>query len=164
MYTKKRIMLCYIWRLTIFYLINGKQFKELNTEFNESRFSTFNQITEEQFLIKDLTYIYDSASRPVFNASNTITVKISFSLIQIIDVVGNFFILFKNILKQYIYIYILYLSEKTLKDERNQVLTINFWLERVSKQSIIFSKLKPYIFLLMFINLGMVRLINELEP
>jgi len=56
-------------------------------------------LTDEQRLLKNLMRNYDKASRPVFNASHSVEVKFSFSLIQICDM-----------------------------DERNQVLTTNVWL------------------------------------
>jgi nicotinic acetylcholine receptor beta-3 len=56
-------------------------------------------LTDEQRLLKKLMRNYDKASRPVFNASHSVEVKFSFSLIQICDM-----------------------------DERNQVLTTNVWL------------------------------------
>lgn len=61
-----------------------------------------NQITDEQRLIYKTLKNYDADSRPVYNASDVVTIRFSFALIQIIDI-----------------------------DERNQILTMNIWLEQV---------------------------------
>jgi len=56
-------------------------------------------LPDEQVLISELLSNYDSAARPVFNASMPVVVKFNFALIQIIDM-----------------------------DERNQILTTNVYL------------------------------------
>ncbi len=58
-------------------------------------------LTDEQRLLTGLMQNYEKESRPVFNASHSVEVKFSFSLIQICDL-----------------------------DERNQVLTTYVWLEQ----------------------------------
>ncbi len=57
---------------------------------------------DEQRLITRLLNNYDTAARPVFNASKSVPITFSLSLIQILDM-----------------------------DERNQILTANVWLEQV---------------------------------
>ncbi|XP_013393012.1 neuronal acetylcholine receptor subunit non-alpha-2 isoform X2 [Lingula anatina] len=59
------------------------------------------KIPDEQRLLRNLLYKYDTASRPVYNASHTVTVKYGLTLTQIADM-----------------------------DEVNQVLTTNVWLEQ----------------------------------
>ena len=58
---------------------------------------------DEQRLIYELLAAYDTAARPVFNASKNVIIDLSLSLIQISDM-----------------------------DERNQILTANVWIEQVS--------------------------------
>lgn len=58
-------------------------------------------IPDEQILISKLLLNYDPASRPVYNASHTVTINFGLALIQICDM-----------------------------DERNQILTTNVWLEQ----------------------------------
>ncbi len=57
---------------------------------------------DEQRLIVELLKSYDPAARPVFNASKSVPITFSLSLIQISDM-----------------------------DEKNQILTANVWLEQV---------------------------------
>jgi hypothetical protein len=48
-------------------------------------------IPDEQLLIARLLRNYDPAARPVYNASKSVVIKFSFSLIQICDMVIDFF-------------------------------------------------------------------------
>jgi hypothetical protein len=45
---------------------------------------------DEQVLISQLLYSYDAASRPVYNASQSVEVKFGMSFIQICDMVYQF--------------------------------------------------------------------------
>ena len=49
-------------------------------------------VPDEQRLIRYLLNDYDTASRPVFNASQTVVVKFGITLAQIADMVAIFFI------------------------------------------------------------------------
>ena len=49
-------------------------------------------LPDEQKLIQELLTHYDSAARPVFNASESVKIKFSLSLIQISDMVNNLYI------------------------------------------------------------------------
>lgn len=53
------------------------------------------ELPDEQKLIQELLTHYDSAARPVFNASESVKIKFSLSLIQISDMVS--YLLFGNI-------------------------------------------------------------------
>jgi len=46
------------------------------------------RITDEQRLLQKILENYDSASRPTFNASNTVQIKFQFTLIQIYKLVS----------------------------------------------------------------------------
>ena len=46
------------------------------------------KIPDEQRLLVDLLAGYETASRPVFNASHTVTVKFGLTLVQISDMVS----------------------------------------------------------------------------
>ena len=62
------------------YLNNNDDWYDKNSDNNTN-------YPDEQVLIYKLLKNYDPAARPVFNASRIITVKFSFSLIQICDMV-----------------------------------------------------------------------------
>lgn len=46
------------------------------------------ELPDEQRLMMSLLQFYDSASRPVYNASSVVTISFSFALIQICDMVS----------------------------------------------------------------------------
>lgn len=69
---------------------------------SKSRQHEDQELPDEQRLLESLLGNYDPASRPVFNASDSVEVKFGFSLVQLYDM-----------------------------DERNQILTTNVWLEQV---------------------------------
>ena len=86
-------------RETLLFALIVLQFKNsisTNVDFN------ILSIPDEQKLIMRLLNNYDPASRPVYNASKTVTINFGLSLIQLNDI-----------------------------DEKNQILTINVWLEQV---------------------------------
>jgi hypothetical protein len=60
-------------------------------------------LSDEQRLVLDRFQLYDPTTRPVYNASRSVTVKFNFALIQICDV-----------------------------DERNEILTLNLWFDQVN--------------------------------
>ena len=51
------------------------------------------QLTDEQNLLAKLMYNYDKSTRPVFNASHPVNVKIGITLNQIFDVVSSMLLL-----------------------------------------------------------------------
>ena len=77
---------------------------------------------DEQRLIANLLGMYDTAARPVFNASKAVVIKFSLSLIQILDMV---------ILNDILWLFNVKIIH--FKDERNQILTSNVWIEQVIK-------------------------------
>ena len=77
-------------------------FSYLKQKGNSSDADFSSFIPGEQKLIMQLLRNYDPDSRPVFNSSRSITVRFGLSLIHINDI-----------------------------DEKNQILTINAWLEEV---------------------------------
>ena len=50
--------------------------------------------TDEQRLLEKLLAGYNPASRPVYNASDTVTVKFGITLTQVSDMVSSFLILY----------------------------------------------------------------------
>lgn len=78
---------------------------------------------DEQKIIYQLLREYDTAARPVFNATQPISIKFSLSFIQISDMVISFRI--RYMIDR---TFIIWLS---FKDEKNQVLTSNIWIEQV---------------------------------
>ncbi len=71
---------------------------------SHNRLSLDPTFPDEQRLIYELLAAYDTAARPVFNASKNVIIDLSLSLIQISDM-----------------------------DERNQILTANVWIEQVKQ-------------------------------
>jgi hypothetical protein len=67
------------------------------------------ELPDEQNLINRLLRNYDAAARPVFNASNPVRISFGMALIQLCDM-----------------------------DERNQVMTINVWLEQVNTSTVFY--------------------------
>jgi hypothetical protein len=76
--------------------------RDSTDEKSKSRQYQDQELPDEQRLLEFLLDNYDPASRPVFNASDSVEVKFGFSLVQLYDM-----------------------------DERNQILTTNVWLEQV---------------------------------
>ena len=58
-----------------------------NMEFCNYRMRNVNRMPDEQRLLYSVLCNYDTASRPVYNASHTVTVKFGFTLTQISDMV-----------------------------------------------------------------------------
>lgn len=87
----------------------GYLYPEKNNENSLSNHSLMDKeflMTDEDRLLSNLMRVYYPSSRPLFNASKIVTIKFSFALIQIYDM-----------------------------DERNQILTMNVWLEQVNKRN-----------------------------
>lgn len=79
---------------------------------------------DEQKIIYQLLREYDTAARPVFNATQPISIKFSLSFIQISDMV--IFFSWIRFMDERIFTILL-----SFKDEKNQVLTSNIWIEQV---------------------------------
>lgn len=104
----------------------GSENPYLHSEIVESPFysAVVASWPDEQKLIFELLNNYDSAVRPVFNASKPVGISFSLSLIQISDMVT--FILNLNKSNHALQVFFVY-----LQDEKNQILTANVWIEQV---------------------------------
>ncbi len=85
---------------------------------------------DEQKILHQLLREYDTAARPVFNASIPVVVKFSLSFIQLSDMV-KFQLFESNLPELFLYLY------RSFKDEKNQVLTSNIWIEQVIQNCLV---------------------------
>ena len=108
-----------------------------NSYYHHLAFNDSDAIPDEQRLMAQLLKNYDPSARPVYNASNTVSVAFGIALTQLSDMVR-----FERIKKGLVDQSFGNDQEKKFffvrfQDEKNQVLTTNIWLEQVRES---FSK------------------------
>ncbi len=67
----------------------SNSFEQHSINYNDQNISDYYELPDEQRLIYETLYMYDSAARPVFNASKSVNLKFGISLIQICDLVNK---------------------------------------------------------------------------
>lgn len=92
MFAFRMVLACHVVEYLLIHLVHDVHFSKVAAHESHTSPELENQShskfwTDEQRLITGLVHNYDSASRPVFNASQTIVIRLNFKLIQINDMV-----------------------------------------------------------------------------
>ena len=89
MFTFRTLLICNVLRYLLIQLSCDTEYLKVAAyEFDyEIDYEIEHKFTDEQWLITGLVDNYESASRPVINASQKIVVSLNFKLIQILDLV-----------------------------------------------------------------------------